>query len=135
MAWQAVAANVSGILFFCYHNEIHSNRACDNPQGWADLSSVAGELQSLMPALLAPPTDRMQCTTNVQATFRTVGDEIWGLLTNPRREPRCATIDLPAGAGKAIVRDCIADSAGFEVSNSFPVELEPCGVRAIRIAF
>ena len=137
MAWQAIVANVSGILFFCYHNEAHSNRACDNPEGWAALSTVAGELQSLMSALLAPPTDQMRCRTDdpgVGATFRAVGDEIWIIATNPQPEPRRAVFVLPAGSSKARVCNCLDDAECFEASDELAIEIEPYGVRAMRVA-
>ena len=136
MAWQAIVANVSGILFFCYHNEAHSNRACDNPEGWAALSTVAGELQSLTPALLAPPADQMQCRTDdcgVAVTFRAVGDEIWIIATNPQPDSRRAVFAL-SGGGKALVHNCLDDSECFEMSGEFATEIEPYGVRAMRIA-
>ena len=137
MAWQAIVANVSGILFFCYHNEAHSNRACDNPKGWATLSTVAGELQSLTPALLAPTTDQIQCRTDdagVEATFRAAGDQIWIIATNPQPEPRRAVFALSVGSTKALVRNCLDDSECFEASDEFAIEIEPYGVRAMRVA-
>ena len=134
MVWQAIAANVSGILFFAYHNEFQSLRACDNPQGWADISTVAGELQVLMPALLAPPTDEIRIPQNVQATCRRVGDDIWLLATNPGETPQQAVFALPDGVREAVVTDCFDSAVSFTASGESELDLAPGASVALRVA-
>ena len=133
MTWQAIVANVSGVLFFSYHNELQSLRACDSPERWADISAVAGELQALMPALLAPLTDEMQVVGDVQATFRKVGADIWVIATNPETDAGRATFALPEGVSKATVTDCLDGSKTFEATGEFSVDLEPRGSVAMRV--
>ena len=133
MTYQAIVSNVSGILYFNYHNEIHSNRSVDNPSGWAALSGVAGELRLLTPALLAPPDEPFPTSGTVGATFRTVGPETWILAVNPEPRPCMATFGLPRGAAGATVLDCFDAPARVETRDEFEVQFGPHGVRAMRV--
>ena len=133
MSYQAAVADVSGILFFSYHNEAQSVRACDNPAGWADLSSVASELRALTPALLAPPTEALRCRGEVDATCRQVGAETWVLVVNPQPEKCSATFELPSELTEAAIYNCFDAPARFTASKEFALDLEPYGVRALRV--
>ena len=134
MAYQAAVADVSGILFFCYHNEAQSVRACDNPRGWADLSSVARELRLLTPALLAPPVDALQCRGAVDATCRQVGEDVWVLAVNSQPQTCSASFVLPPDMAEAAVCNCFDAPARFTATGEFTLEFEPYGVRALRIS-
>ena len=103
MTYQAIASNVSGVVYFNYHNELNSNRSCDNPGGWAALMSVATELERLTPALLAPSCEWSSLEGDVVATYRKVGDETWILAANTARASCHVEFPLPDGDTGAIV--------------------------------
>ena len=133
MTYQAIASNVSAIFYFNYYNELSSNRSSDNPRGWAALMSVANELERLMPALLAPPCERTSFKGDVVATYRKVGNETWILAANTGPASCHADFPLPDGASKAIVRSCFGTGSHLTADGSLPVDIEPYGVRALRI--
>ncbi len=133
MTYQAIVSGVSGIFYFCYDNELHSNRAAANAAGWLSLAAVAHELQILMPALLAPPSQSLSWEGEINACARVVGEETWVLAVNPNAEPCEATFTLPAEAAKATVFNCFDSPAHLEVQDYWQMNFERYGVRALRI--
>ena len=133
MTYQAIVGGVSGVFYFCYDNELHSNRAAANPEGWLSLAAVAHELQTLMPALLAPPSRSVGWEGEIQACARVVGEETWVLAVNPNAESCEATFTLPAEAAKATVLNCFDSPAHLAVQDSWRMDFEPYGVRALRV--
>jgi len=134
MTYQAIVSGVSGIFYFCYDNELHSNRAAANPEGWLRLAAVAHELQTLIPALLSPRSQSLGWEGDINACARVVGEETWVLAVNPSPEPCEATFTLPAEAAKAAVFNCFDSPAHLAVQDHWQMSFEPYGVRALRIS-
>lgn len=134
MCWQAVAAGASGILFFNYCNERHSNRAADNPAGWEMLRAIAAELEAMTSWLLAPRCAGYAAQGTLMLTFRQVGDEVVVLAVNPTAEPGSAVVEIPDGRPVRIV----AAAAGAPVPDQaecgrFRIDLVAHAVRALRL--
>lgn len=94
LTFLSVIAGAKGVLFFSYENETHSNAPDKAPEQWAELASIAGQLNALLPVLKQP--------------FTEPETQLGGEIFTARAEYGSSTYLFCANSGEATLCGCIA---------------------------
>jgi hypothetical protein len=147
MAYSAIIRGAKGVIFNCYRFDYGDNLGGDdispraNPSQWQAVASVATELKSMVPVLLAPPRRLADASlvasdqTPVELTVREHGGRTYLLTANASAQPiRLPVQLLPERFPDPIVTLLPEGSAVETQGGAFLAECGPYQVRLYEIS-
>ena len=140
MTWQAIAEGAKGIVFYCFHGMFKFADEATRAKLWGDVVDVTRDVKRFENVLLSVEPAPMPVGAPPSLSVRTwrLGDEVYLLAVNTKREPLSAEIGLSACNGCPSCR-CVDVPAelggGVSVLSAgrIRVELPPIGVSLVRI--
>jgi hypothetical protein len=105
MTYLSIVQGATGVVFFCYDNEVHNISKSHDPEHWEELAQLAGELRTLTPVFVSStPVNGLAHTEGIAAWARAVGNDHWVIAVNPTSEPATWRLLLPSDRYKPIIK-------------------------------
>jgi len=134
MIWQCIAEGANGIVCYSWF-DIRRDEARAFDETWPLLKEIAGEVADLIPVLLSvekAPAISADEADGLSWMAKRHGDAVYLFVVNGADEARTARFSLPSPAQAAT--DVATDAPVEGLSpRRFHVELEPLGVRVLRL--
>jgi hypothetical protein len=128
LAYTAIARGARGLLFYAYYD---LKLLPNFDERWKDLVELGREIESRLPILLQPESDRPCRTRTKDVVLRTVAGEkgTWLLAVNTGKNERSAVISVHPGFKRATEGSKALDLSGGRLR----FDLAPFGVKLIEL--